>query len=143
MPLEDGTEPVANEELIYRRIPESTGWYSPNGISPRAFDPHNTDKTGISLSRAKYKSVEEAARGRPGKSYYVAIFRAGDLRNRGIFIEPRPRPDDPGHAELPDLRADNRKDKETLERMQVLTTLSLEVRGPFPSPEPLDFNSRQ
>lgn len=129
----DGTEPIADEELLYRRIPESTGWYSPaKGLSPEAFAPHKTrDATGLSVSRANYKSLREAAKGRPGKSYYVAVLRAGDLRRHGIEIVPRPLPGDEGHAELPNLNAGNRKAVETLQSQRILTELCLRVEGPF------------
>jgi len=130
--VDNGTEPIADEELLYRRVP--TGWYDPaNGsLNPQAFAPHKTnDLTGLSVSRAKYKSPEEAARGRPGKSYYVAILRTGDLRSKGIEVVPRPRYTDPSHAELPDLNSGNRKTDETLERQGVLRDLCLRVEGPF------------
>jgi len=137
MATNDGTEPVADDELPYRRIPVSMPWYSQEqGLSPEAFGPRpessrEPDLTGISVSRAKYKTVEEAARGMGKKGYYVAVLRAGDLRKNGIAVEPRPRPDDPAHAELPDLRTDNRLDPETLERELRLTTLCLRIEGPF------------
>ena len=71
-------------------------------VQPEAFAPHKErDVTGLSVSRAKYKSIEEAARGQPGKAYFVAVLPAGELRQAGITIEPRPRHGDPGHAELP------------------------------------------
>ena len=38
------------------------------------------DVTGLSVSRAKYKSIQDAAKGLRGKAYYVAVLRAGDLR---------------------------------------------------------------
>ena len=132
MGVNDGTEPIADEEFLYRRIPASTDWYSTEtGLKPEAFGPLKTDATGLSISRAKYKSIEEAARGRPGKSYYVAVLRAGDLRQNGIEPAPKPMPDDPGHAELPDLNADNRKTDQTLELQRVLVSLTLRVEGPF------------
>jgi hypothetical protein len=131
----DGSEPITDDELIYRRVPASTGWFSPeSGLAPVAFAPHKVlDVTGLSVARAKYKSVEEAATGRPGKSYYVAILRAGDLRGRSIAVEPRPLPDDPGHAELPDLKAENRKSDRTLELQGTLVGLTIEIKGPFPT----------
>jgi hypothetical protein len=52
--MDDGTEPIADDELLYRRIPVSTGYYSPitNEINSQAFAPHKTeDVTGISLYR--------------------------------------------------------------------------------------------
>jgi hypothetical protein len=133
----DGGEPITDDELIYRRIPVSTGWYSPEtGLKPEAFAPHKVaDITGVSISRAKYKSVAEAARGRPGKSYYVAVLRAGDLREREIAVEPQPLPGDPGHAELPDLTSSNRKTDQTIERQRLLASLCLRVEGPFTSAE--------
>lgn len=80
--MADGTEPVADHELLYRRIPAASGFYDaqvdPNPSS-LAFRPTKSDTTGLSLSRAKYKSVEETGRGREGKRYFVAVLRAGDL----------------------------------------------------------------
>lgn len=38
----DGTEPIADEEFIYRRIPVSEKWYDPQTSkhpSPKAFKP--------------------------------------------------------------------------------------------------------
>lgn len=132
--MDDGTEPIADEELLYRRVPASMGWYSPGAeLNSQAFAPRSDDVTGLSVSRAKYRSIEDAAKGRPGKSYYVAVLRAGDLRQNGIEIVPRPRPpDDPGHAELPDLNSSNRKADETLERGRLLAEkLCLRVEDPF------------
>jgi hypothetical protein len=127
-----GTEPIADDELLYRRVPVSKEWYSPEkGLSPEAFDPLESDVTGISVSRAKYKSVEDAAKGKSKKGYYVAVLRAVDLRTVGIEIQPQPLPDDPGHAELPQLRYDNRTDEELLERKNRLADLPIRVEGPF------------
>jgi hypothetical protein len=131
--VDDGTEPVADDELLYRRISVSSGWYLPDsGLSAQAFAPHKTeDATGLSVHRSKYKTLEQAATGRPGKSYYVAVLRAGDLRQRGIEVMPRPLPDDPGHAELPALNSDSRKSDRTRELQRVLVELSRSVEGPF------------
>src|SRR5580704_14257338 len=103
MSSDDGTEPVADDELLYRRIPVSKGWYSESRLSPEAFDPREDETTGISIYRSKYKSLDEAAKGPSKKGYFVVEFRAGDLRKHGIEVEPRPKPGDPGHAELPGL----------------------------------------
>ena len=88
--------------------------------------------TGISVYRDKYKSIQEAARGKSKQGYYVAVLRAGDLRKNGFEVVPRPRQDDPGHAELPDLTCDNRLTQESLERKLRLTKLCMRVEGPFP-----------
>ncbi|MCE9529528.1 MAG: hypothetical protein K8T89_00075 [Planctomycetes bacterium] len=132
--MDDGNEPIADDELLYRRVPVSTGWYNPETaeLKSEAFAPHKiNDATGLSVSRAKYKSAVEAARGQPGKMYFVAVVRTGDLRVLGIAVEPRPLPGDPGHAELPDLNSDRRKSDITLERQRILVKKTLRVEGPF------------
>ena len=137
--MDTGAEPIADEEFLYRRVPASTGWYNPESkeLKPEAFGPHKiNDATGLSVFRAKYKPIAEAARGRPGKSYYVAVLHAADLRQEGIKIEPRPLPHDPGHAELPELNSANRKADRTLELQRILVELTLRVEGPFRSSEP-------
>jgi hypothetical protein len=129
--VDNAPEPIADDELLYRRVP--LPWYSPNtGLMPEAFAPHKiNDATGVSVARAKYKLAEDAARGRPGKQYYVACLQAGKLRENGIAVVPRPEPDDPGHSELPDLNAANRKDDRTLELQRLLVHLTIDVQGPF------------
>ena len=32
-------ERIGDEEILYRRIPVSMGWYDSNGLSPESFDP--------------------------------------------------------------------------------------------------------
>jgi hypothetical protein len=138
--VDDGTEPIADDELLYRRVPASLPWFNPATmrLMPQAFDPHrDRDVTGLSVFRAKYKAIDVAARGRPGKSYYIAVLQAMDIRQAGIAVEPRPHtPDgfDAAHAEMPDLRSDNRKESITLERQRVLVTLCRSVEGPFETP---------
>ena len=140
--MDDAIDPIDDDELLYRRIPTSTDWYDPSlrELTPQAFAPHKKrDTSGLSVSRAKYKSIEEAARGRPGKSYYVAVLRAGDLRNCGINAIPRPKtPDgfDKAHAELPDLNAANHDSDETISRQRLLAEeLCLRVEGPYLTPD--------
>ncbi len=132
MPGDAGTDRVADDELLYRRIPVSTGWYTQGELSPEAFNPREDEITGISVYRDKYKSIQEAARGKSKQGYYVAVLRAGDLRKNGLEVVSRPRQNDPGHAELPDLTCDNRLTQEALERKLRLTTLCVRVEGPFP-----------
>jgi hypothetical protein len=129
--VEHAPEPIADDELLYRRVP--LPWYSrATGLLPEAFGPHKVhDATGLSVARARHKSVEDAARGRQGKQYYVASLQAGKLRENGIAVVPRPEPNDPGHSELPDLNAANRKDDRTLELQRLLVQLTIEVQGPF------------
>lgn len=135
MPHQSGNEPIDDEEILYRRIPVSMGWYSEDtGLSPEAFEPRNDETTGISVYRAKYKTLEAAAKGLSKKGYFVAEFRVGDLRAAGMDIVSRPLPNDPGHAELPSLRCDNRESIEALNHKSLLTSLPLSIQGPFVTP---------
>lgn len=131
-------DPIADEEFIYRRIPLNAHWYNPHTgqLLPQVFAPHKVqDQDGLSVTRSKYNTVEQAALGRPGKSYYVAVLRASDLRRYGIVIRPDPQPHDPGHALLPELNSANRQASETLEKQRVLASLCLRVEGPFLTPD--------
>lgn len=130
MPACDGSEPVADDELLYRRIPVSKRWYDESGLSPEAFDPRDEDKSGLSFYRGKYKTIQEVAKGLSKKGYFVAVLRAGELKEHGITIEPRPQAGDPGHAELPELTCDTRLTQEAQERKLVLAKLCI-VEGPF------------
>ena len=135
MPGPDGTEPVADDELLFRRVPVSMGWYDDaKGLSPEAFDPRKGEATGISIYREKYTTLEKAGTGKSKQGYFVAVFRAGDLRKHGLDVLPRPSPDDPGHAEIPDLTCDNRDTPEALEGKLRLSKLVLRVEGPFVTP---------
>ena len=66
--MENAPEPIADDELLYRRVPKL--WYArDSGIMSEAFAPHKlNDATGLSVARAKYKSVEDAAKGRAGNN---------------------------------------------------------------------------
>ena len=138
--MEHEPEPIADDELLYRRVSVLSGWYDPaaDELRAQAFAPHRAnDTTGISVWRGKYKSLEEAARGRPGKSYYVAILNAGEVRQAGIDVVPQPHlPSgyDPSHAELPNLNSSNRQATETLERQRVLVSLCRTIEGPYETP---------
>lgn len=134
----ESVEPIDDGEILYRRIPLSTGWYQPDKrppLEPEAFRPTRFDTTGLSLSREKYTTVEKAARGQAGKSYYIAAFRAGDLRAAGMQLDARPIEGNMGHAEISNLRFENRKSKQAIEwRFQLANQLCLRVEGPFDTP---------
>ena len=131
----DGTEPIDDDELLYRRIP-LVHFNASNDPKPalQAFKPRRDDTTGLSVSRAKYKSIEQVAQNPRGKQYYVAVLRAGDLRAHGILVVPSPKPpDDLGHAELPGLTYDHRNDDSVEEwKVRLAEELCLRVEGPFP-----------
>jgi len=128
----DGTEPLSDDELLYRRIPVSQGWYTEGVLSPEAYGPHRErDVDGISFWRAKCRCLDEAARGRPGKDYYVAVIRVGDLRERGIEPVSTPHKGGGGHVSLPALNAENRRSPEAQALKARLCELTLKVEGPF------------
>ena len=138
--MDSAIEPIEDDELLYRRIPVSMGWYAVDRLSPQAFGPRKDETTGISVFRAKYRSIREAAAGKSKKGYYVAVLRVGDLRQRGIEVVPRPElPDgqyELAHAELPDLNSATRTADATLERQRILAEeLCLRVEGPFETQE--------
>ena len=130
---------IDDEEILLRRVPASTGWYRPDQdppLEPEAFRPNRNDTTGISLSRESYTTMEQAARGRSGKTYYVAVFRAGDLRRAGMEVVPRPVEGNPGHAEIGNLTYGSRKSRQATEwRFLLAERLCLRVEGPFCTPE--------
>lgn len=135
MDLPPGEEPITDEEILYRRIPVSQNYYDPatKDLSPEAFHPRSFDDTGISVYRKKYTPIEKAAIGRPGKSYYIGELHAGDIRKVGLVVRPSPRPNDSGHAEIPDLTYENRRTNQTLVFERRLAKLaSHSVKGPFP-----------
>jgi hypothetical protein len=128
----DGTEPLSDDELLYRRIPASQGWYTEGVLSPEVYGPHRErDVDGISFWRAKYRCLEEVARGRPGKDYYVAVIRVGELRMRGIEVMPTPCAGGVGHVSLPALNAENRRTPEAHAMKALLCKLTHKVEGPF------------
>lgn len=135
MPNPDGSEPIADDEILYRRIPESTGWYQPKLDKPvarHAFRPNKSDVDGISLWRATYVSIEQAAQGKPGKRYYVALLEAGELRKYGIDVVPDVEGSLPGHAVIPKLHHEDQKSDAVLEATELLANrLCLGVKGPF------------
>lgn len=140
MPESDGTEPVANDEILYRSISVHSGWYDPNQHPPinhTAFTPKRHDDSGISLWRQKYikTSREAAAKGRQGSDYYVAVLRAGDLNAKGVEIVSNPHEGEAGigHASIPVLNYGDRRTDRVMELARLIAAeLCLRVEGPFP-----------
>lgn len=134
--MSDGTEPIADDEILYRRVPVQPEYYNPALDSkprPEAFRPRKDDTTGLSVYRAKYKSIEDVAENPRGKRYYVAVMRATDLREHGIKVLPRPVPDDPGHAEIPSITHENRRTPAAREQQLLLAEkLCYRIEGPYP-----------
>jgi hypothetical protein len=135
MPATDGSQPVGDDEILYRRIPASMGWYDPTldpAPSPEAFAPRKDDENGLSLTRADLVAIEVAACGASRKGYYVAKVRAGDLRAAGLEITPIPRTQNPGHAVIPLLKYSDRETDAVKEWKTLLAhKLCKEIAGPF------------
>lgn len=96
MPSAEEFDPILDDEIVYRRVPVSQGWVLERGVSMNAFKPRPDDATGISLYRARFVSLEQAAKGLSKQGYYLLVLRAGDLRgwdrNRAEAIRRLARP---------------------------------------------------
>ena len=125
---------IADDELLFRRIPEATHWYNPDTefIDPAALTPNKNDVTGLSVGRAAFRdSAREASKGRAGKRYYVAVIPAAVAKASGAVIVPRPLPNDPGHAEISNLTYQTRKNDDARKLIEALRNAVLRVEGPF------------
>jgi hypothetical protein len=125
-------EPVADDEILYRRVPVSKGWVDEHGVRPDAFEPRTDDHSGLSVYRARFVSLEDAAKGLSKRGYYVLAMRAGDLRAAGINVVPMPQDDLPGHAELPSLAYQEQESELSIEQRELLADrLIMAIHGPF------------
>ena len=127
--------PIDDDELLYRRVSVRSGWYQNGILSPQAFHPRPDEHSGISVFRARLKSMEDAAEGPSADGYYVAVLNVAELRANGIRVEPRPEVPggyDEAHAELPDLKAGNRRSSEAIRLKGILADLAIQlpVQGP-------------
>lgn len=134
--MPDGNDPIADGEIIYRRIPTKPNFHDPV-VSDRprvpAFRPREEDTTGLSVFRAKYVTPRELTANERGARYFIACFLASDLRAHGIIVEPRPLPNALGHAEFISLRYGNRNTDAGLEQQRALADkVPLIMLGPFP-----------
>ncbi len=77
----------------------------------------------------------QAATGMPGKTYYVALLKAGDLQAHGIKVLPTPEQGEPGHVSIPVLNYADRKTDSVKEMARLIAThLCPHVVGPFTTP---------
>ncbi len=106
--MENQPIPIDDDEILFRRIPVSMGWYADGLLSGEAFEPRPDEYSGISVYRKRFRSLEEVAQGKSKHGYYVVSLRVSNLRYAGINVEPRPavlEGWDDAHAELPQLNA--------------------------------------
>jgi hypothetical protein len=128
--------PIDDDEILFRRIPVSMGWYANGLLSSEAFAPRRDEHSGISVYRKRFRSLEEVAQGKSKLGYYVVSLRVADLRKAGIEVVPQPVvPEgwDDAHAELPGLNTNNRRTNsaEALQSRLAELGLRLPVEGPF------------
>ena len=86
--MADEPIPIEDDEILYRRIPVSKDWYDGKTVYGEAFEPRPDEHSGLSLFRAKFRSLEEVAKGKAKKGYFVASLSVADLRRAGIVVEP-------------------------------------------------------
>jgi hypothetical protein len=136
---EAGMQSIDNDEAVYRRIPVKQNYYKPeNGyLSAAAFRPTPRDLTGISLSRAKLLNGPEAAAalGYEGELYWVVELRVGDVLGKTATVVADDE-NNPSHAIIPEIRAENMKSRQADELMDALSRLPRVVHGPFPGKMP-------
>ncbi len=135
MAAADGNEPIADDEILYRRI--FYDYYQPGSDRPVswvAFRPTEHDGDGLSVWRAKYVTLAKAGAGRPGKSYFVAVLHAEDLRRLGCDLMPTP-DSGRGHASITNMSwrayAESKNTVRSLSEM-IAAQCTDRVEGPFP-----------
>jgi len=122
------------EEHILRRVLVSRNWYDPNTgrVSPNAFRAEKHDTDGISVSLRRLRSAkQEGESGRNPAGYHVAELPTSAVLTNSMTIEPSPVPENPGHAHIPELNYENRKEDISYERRQALADAVTGVHGPF------------
>ena len=140
MTRDDGSEPLADDEIVFRRVTEKSGWYKPESGRPLAwlaFRPNQNDVDGLSVWREKYyKTAKQAAAtgAMPGRRYFVVSLRVAQLRQAGIVVEPSPEDGGPGHASLVNVNASAYAENSNSVRglaEKIASDLIERVEGPF------------
>jgi hypothetical protein len=145
----EGNEPLSDDEIVYRRVSDKSGWYQPASERPIAwvaFKPNSYDLTGLSVWRAKYLTAEQAAEHqKPNKRFYILSLNVGRLRQAGVDVVSSVKEGGIGHASLITLNyTDYQHDtiqKNRLRELAERIAAELVERvdgpfGPFESPEP-------
>jgi hypothetical protein len=131
----DGWEPIALNEIVFRRILKKQYKLDGDDLSPKGFDPSPRDTTGISLCRADYlqdpKPESAAALGKEGMEFWVVEFKAEDLISVGLSIQPEPTESFLGHACSPSLTTANRETLISKGLIERVSKLPRTVHGPF------------
>ena len=142
MDTEDGGDRIADDEIVYRRVPANVDFYDPVSDRPVqwiTFQPNRNDLSGISVWRAKSVQPDEAVQtARRGKSYYLIALKVSDLRRLGAEVVASPEKEGFGHATITSLswtryRGDQKNDVKEL-AMRIAIEASKNVLGPFHVP---------
>lgn len=96
---------IADDEILLRHIPGGTLWQAPGPrITSANFQiRHDRSETGVSVTRLSITSASRLLQlvgGSLEAGSRVAAVRAGDVRQLGFRVVPKPLSDDPGHAEI-------------------------------------------
>jgi hypothetical protein len=141
MTVEAGNEAVADDEIVFRRISDASGWYDPASDRPLAwlaFRPSRRDVDGISVWTSKFKTAREVAAigASHGKRYFVVSLRVQRLRVAGVVVKASPELGGVGHASLTNLSTeDYTKNKDRVREMAevIVRQLVENIDGPFGS----------
>ena len=139
MALGDGSEPVTDDEIVFRRITEKSGSYNPESDRPvarEAFRPNRNDVRGLSVWRELYKTADQAASAgaRRGRRYFIVHIHVGQLREAGVVVEPSPEDGGPGHASLVNMNTSAyQQNKNAVRELaeKIANALIERVEGPF------------
>lgn len=123
MPLKEETEPIADDEWLYRRV-HTMGFRTAKTpfVSPSAFEPRvkgeAPDTDGISLFRADCLELPEDILAliddvEKRKSNGIVRVSVSEVKKLGLSVSPTPVDTIPGHISLPELSATAFANKDT------------------------------
>jgi hypothetical protein len=143
--VSDKLIPIEDDELLYRTVSVRSNHCTGGVLSSQAFHPSSRDDSGISVFREKYCKIRDKV-GQSADGYYVAVLHAGELRGRGIIVDPKPDvgggKTDISHAELPQINKAAKKSDTVAELKEVLLELASnrEILGPIPPTPPNPYS---
>ena len=90
--------PIADNDLLYRRLAPSGHLNSDGTVASNAFKLHSRPdpEPSVDLARLTTASESRARAGRPG--FRVGVLRAGDVRALGLTVTHEPTEDNPSHC---------------------------------------------
>ena len=139
----DAGDRIADDEIVYRRVPALLAFYNPDSDRPVlwiSFQPNRNDLSGISVWRAKSVQPDEAVQtARRGKSYYLIALKVSDLRRLGAEVVASPEEEGVGHATITSLSWNRYRGSQKKDVMELASRIAFEasgvVLGPFHVPD--------